>query len=84
MRLVKTDQTGRMPRLICVFAGCTCQYVGFVTRRLIYVLYGTEHYREVLPPELLDTNTIYERAEQEEAGAEGSDVFCVNFTCPCT
>ena len=30
-----TDQTGRMPRLIWVFAGCTCHFVGFVTRRLI-------------------------------------------------
>ena len=31
-----SDQTGRMPRLIWVFAGCTCHFVGFVTRRLIY------------------------------------------------
>ena len=23
MRTAKTDETGRMPRLICVFAGCT-------------------------------------------------------------
>ena len=30
-----TDQTGRMPRLIWVFAGRTCHFVGFVTRRLI-------------------------------------------------
>ena len=29
-----SDQTGRMPRLIRVFAGRTCQYVGFVTKRL--------------------------------------------------
>ena len=27
--------TGRMPRLIWVFAGHTCQFVGFVMRRLI-------------------------------------------------
>ena len=27
-----TDQTGRMPRLICVFAGRTCYFVGFVMR----------------------------------------------------
>ena len=31
-----SDQTGRMPRLIWVFAGRTCQYAGFVTRRLNY------------------------------------------------
>ena len=28
------DQTGWMPRLICVFAGHTCHFVGFVMRRL--------------------------------------------------
>ena len=30
-----SDQTGRMPRLIRVFAGRTCDFVGFVMRRLI-------------------------------------------------
>ena len=34
MRTVKTDQNGQMPRLIWVFAGRTCQFVGFVIRRL--------------------------------------------------
>ena len=29
-----SDQTGRMLRLICVFAGRTCHFVGFVMRRL--------------------------------------------------
>ena len=29
-----SDETGRMPRLIWVFAGRTCHFVGFVTRRL--------------------------------------------------
>ena len=29
-----SDQIGRMPRLIWVFAGRTCHFVGFVTRRL--------------------------------------------------
>ena len=29
-----SDQTGWMPRLIWVFAGRTCHFVGFVTRRL--------------------------------------------------
>ena len=28
-------QTGQMPRLIWIFAGCTCHFVGFVMRRLI-------------------------------------------------
>ena len=30
-----SDQTGRMPRLIWVFAGGTCHFVGFVMRWLI-------------------------------------------------
>ena len=30
-----SDQAGRMPRLIWVFAGRTCHFVGFVTRWLI-------------------------------------------------
>ena len=34
------DQTRRMPRLIWVFAGRTCNhFVGFVTRRLIYLIF---------------------------------------------
>ena len=37
MRTVKTlDQTGRMPRLIRVFAGRTGHFVGFVVLRLIF------------------------------------------------
>ena len=31
-----SDQSGRMPRLIWVFAGRTCHFVGFVMRRLNY------------------------------------------------
>ena len=31
-----SDQTGRMPRLIWVFPGCTDHFVGFVMRWLIY------------------------------------------------
>ena len=33
-----SDQTGRMPRLIWVFTGRTCHFVGFVMRRLISLL----------------------------------------------
>ena len=36
MWTAKTDQTGRMPRLICVFAGCTCHFVGLLMRKLIF------------------------------------------------
>ena len=32
---VKTDQTGRMPRLIWVFSGHPCHFVGFVVLQLI-------------------------------------------------
>ena len=35
MWTAKTDQTGQMPRLIWVFAGCTCHFVGFVIQWLI-------------------------------------------------
>ena len=35
LSIQRTEQTGRMPRLIWVFAGCTCHFVGFVMRRLI-------------------------------------------------
>ena len=34
-----SDQTGRMPRLIWVFAGHTCHFVGFLMRLLIYTLW---------------------------------------------
>ena len=33
-----SDQTGRMPRLIWVFAGRTCHFICFVMKWLIYVL----------------------------------------------
>ena len=29
-----SDQNGRIPMLIWVFAGCTCHFVGFIRRRL--------------------------------------------------
>ena len=38
-----SDQTGRMPRLIWVFAGRTCHFVGFVTRRIIFALQFRVH-----------------------------------------
>ena len=40
-----SDQTGRMPRLIWVFAGRTCHFVGFVTRRLSSCLQHFPHYK---------------------------------------
>ena len=41
-----SDQTGRMPRLIWVFAGRTCHFVGFVVRWLISI-YDRCHYVSV-------------------------------------
>ena len=35
-----SEQTGQMPRLICVFAGRTCHIVGFVMRRLISLIFS--------------------------------------------
>ena len=37
MRKMKTDQTGRTPRLIWVFAGCTGHFVGFVMWQLTLI-----------------------------------------------
>ena len=34
-----SDQSGRMPRLIRIFAGCKGQFVGFVVQQLIYFLH---------------------------------------------
>ena len=36
-----SDQTGRMPRLIWIFARHTCHFVGFITRRLKFVILRT-------------------------------------------
>ena len=38
-----SDQTGRMPRLIWVFAGRTCHFVGFVMSWLIYYYENLPH-----------------------------------------
>ena len=38
MQTVNSDQTGQIPRQTWVFAGRTCNFVGFVMRRLISVL----------------------------------------------
>ena len=35
----KTDQTGRMPRYIRVFAGCTGHFVGFVVLQLMFAYF---------------------------------------------
>ena len=45
-RTTKTDQTGRMSRLVWFFAGRTCHFVGFIVRRLKYVVSGNEDARK--------------------------------------
>ena len=50
-----SDQTGWMPRLIWVFAGCTCNIVGFVTRRLKCLVCKGEyvtHCSTAIPPDV--------------------------------
>ena len=50
-----SDQTGRMPRLIWVYAGCTCQFVGFVMWRLNYCMASEiDHPAKHLPTGLSD------------------------------
>ena len=34
-----SDQTGQMPRLIWVFAGCTGHFIGFVMQQLIFLMH---------------------------------------------
>ena len=41
-----SDQTGRMPRLIRVFAGRTCHFVGFVMRYLNFVVVYPYFYKQ--------------------------------------
>ena len=45
----KTDQTERMHRLIWVFAGCICHFVGFVMRRLNSILWRQNASHEPYP-----------------------------------
>ena len=42
MQTVKTDETGQMPRMIRVFAGCTGHFVGFChfSHAFILLYYG--------------------------------------------
>ena len=40
-----SDQTGRMPRLILVFAGRTCHFVGFVMLQLKSLLLSLQLYK---------------------------------------
>ena len=51
------DQTGRMPRLIWVFAGCTSHFVGFVVRWLIPYMHPLRKHAysnilKILPPKI--------------------------------
>ena len=42
-----SDQAGRMPRLIWVFAGRTCHFVGFVMRQFILPVYNKYNYKKL-------------------------------------
>ena len=60
-----SDQTGRMPRLIWVFAGHTCHFVGFVTRRLVSLK------RKCKKPEI----SVEKSTTDLNAGTNNSEVF---------
>ena len=47
MRTAKTDQTGRMPRMISVFAGRTGHFVDFIMLWLIYLFELTHETRDL-------------------------------------
>ena len=57
-RTAKTDQTGRMPRLIRDFAGRICHFTGFVTRRLVCWLTNTLERSDVVDNLRLWTGTV--------------------------
>ena len=61
-----SDQTGRMPRLIWVFAGRTCHFVGFVMRRLICSP-GSDYQRSLYMIYQIITITLREHLRAQKA-----------------
>ena len=59
-----SDQTGWIPRLIWVFAGCTSHFVGFVMLQLIYVNYVQQAGR--CQPHMKFTNYVISEVFQTE------------------
>ena len=60
-----SDQTGRMPRLICVFAERTCHFVGFVMWRLKCWRCMLTHYSKTwktAPVGLITCNVLFKLA----------------------
>ena len=58
----ESDQIGQMPRLIWVFAGRTCHFVGFVMRRLIlfvFICFSTTTVRYTFLKACGQINLIY-------------------------
>ena len=60
-----SDQTGRMSRLVWVFAGCTCHFVGFVMRRLICFIYTIEVLNASAMLNRTDGNVVITKALRE-------------------
>ena len=71
-----SDQTGRMPRLIWVFGGCTCHFVGFVMRRL------SLFYHTVMHPKGADeTANSEDNSAASEAVCWRSSLFWISTVC---
>ena len=75
-----SDQTGRMPRMIWVFAGHTCYFVGFVMRWLSYydfMYIFLTGYRElfIFPIELCSNSTLFV-VQSSFHGIIGLPMFC--------
>ena len=71
-----SDQIGRMPRLIWVFAGRTCHFVGFVMRRL------SLFYHTVMHPKGADeTANSEDNSAASEAVCWRSSLFWISSVC---
>ena len=73
-----SDQTGQMPRLIWVFAGCIYHFVGFVMRRLIY-LQELYKYDQILDLNRLYSNDIHAIADTYGIEAASKVIIKVNL-----
>ena len=67
-----SDHTGRMARLVCVFTGRTCYFVGFVMRRLICL---SEHFGSIWY--ILDLDQlVYHKTKYEPQHDKTNTITC--------
>ena len=83
-----SDQTGRMPRLIWIFTGRTCHFVGFVTWRLKwswirdncrYIFIILEMFALLNTRDHLKKSFLWGSWKYERNGSRARDPFCSYF-----